>query len=247
MWSRQAATGSGSSSRVQNATASQSRSTSGSPNTCVGPAAGRIRDAGPVDRALDHLLADDLVDLLHPRASDPLAVEVGQQLRLRIARRRDQRVAGHRAGERLLPLRGVGQRLVGAELDHRLADVRIAVLDVDVRRAGLVGRPCVMARASGACSMCASTKTVCPSWTFAPTRTARLGVAGEPFLRAQSCHASSRRIGTSLPSAVTPSTATSGPPIMKSVCTEETLMPRSRSSSGVRPSMPSIPKVTAEP
>ena len=35
MWSRQAATGSGSSSRVQNATASQRRSTSGSPKTWV--------------------------------------------------------------------------------------------------------------------------------------------------------------------------------------------------------------------
>src|ERR1700738_1405416 len=38
-----------------------------------------------------------------------------------------------------------------------------------------------------------------------------------------SCHTSPRRIGTAVPPASIPSTSTSGPPIMKSVCTEELL------------------------
>ena len=66
------------------------------------PAGRRIGDAGPVDRALDHLPARDLVHLFHPGASDPLSVEIGHQFRLRVARRRDQRIAlpGVRGGLR---------------------------------------------------------------------------------------------------------------------------------------------------
>ena len=82
--------------------------------------------------------------------------------------------------------------------------------------------------------------------TFAPTRTASSAYRSRRVIY-DSCHTSSRRIGTAVPSLVIPSTATSGPPIMKSVWTPETLMPRSRSSSGSRPSRPSIPKVTPEP
>ena len=39
--------------------------------------------------------------------------------------------------------------------------------------------------------------------------------------RQSSCHSSRRRMGTAAPSRVIPSTSTSGPPTMKSVCTEE--------------------------
>ena len=55
----------------------------------------------------------------------------------------------------------------------------------------------------------------------------------------QSSHRSSRMIGVAEPSFARPSTSTSGPPIMKSVCTLETLTPRSSSSSGATPSAPS--------
>ena len=97
------------------------------------PATGRIRNAGPVDGAGGHLLAEYLVDLCHPRTSDPFSVEVRKQLGFRVTGGRDQRVAGFGTRERLLPSRRVGQGLVGAELDHRLANVGIAVLDGDVR------------------------------------------------------------------------------------------------------------------
>ena len=83
MCSRHAATGSSSSSRVQNATASQSRSTSGSPKTCVAqPSFGKATPDQLTTR-VDHLLAADLDELLHLRAPDALAVEVGQQLAAR--------------------------------------------------------------------------------------------------------------------------------------------------------------------
>jgi len=48
-----------------------------------------------------------------------------------------------------------------------------------------------------------------------------------------SCHSSFRRIGTASPSAVRPSTSSSGPPTMKSVCTEEMFIPSPGSPSKV--------------
>ena len=61
----------------------------------------------------------------------------------------------------------------------------------------------------------------------------QLGVSLQTPVSSDSCHTSSLRIGTAVPSLVIPSTATSGPPIMKSVWTPETLMPRSRSCVGL--------------
>ena len=56
----------------------------------------------------------------------------------------------------------------------------------------------------------------------------------------ESCHSSPRRIGTAAPPASTPSTSTSGPPIMKSVWIVETLKPSSSSSASLFVSPPAI-------
>ena len=59
--------------------------------------------------------------------------------------------------------------------------------------------------------------------------------------------ASPRRSGSSAPSRVIPSTSTSGPPIMKSVCTRDRLKPMARRSSSLRPSVPSTVSVNPVP
>ena len=68
------------------------------------PALARSADSAPVDVVLPDLLHPDLHDLLRHCPADALAVEVGEQLRLGIAGRRDHRVAAHRAEERFQPL-----------------------------------------------------------------------------------------------------------------------------------------------
>jgi hypothetical protein len=103
------------------------------------PALVRGTDAAPVDVVLGELLYADLHDLLRYGAADTLAVEVCEQLRLRVARRRDHRVAAHRGGERLQPLGRVRQRLVRAQLDHRPPHMPVGVAHVHVRGAGAVG------------------------------------------------------------------------------------------------------------
>ena len=99
----------------------------------------RRADADPVDRVLAHLLHPYLHDLLRHCSTDALAVEVGKEIRLRIAGRGDQRVAGDRGDEVLQPPGRIGQSLVRAELDHRSSRVHVAVEHVHVGRAGAVG------------------------------------------------------------------------------------------------------------
>ena len=146
--SRHAATGSSSSSRKHVATSSQSRSTSGSPRTCCAQPAFGAPTPHQLTVFSAMLLPADLRDLERHRAADALAVEVGEELGLGIAGRADQRVAGHSTRQLLQPLRRVRQRRVGPELDHRVPHVRVAVEDVDVRRAGAV-RLRASARARG--------------------------------------------------------------------------------------------------
>ncbi len=146
------------------------------------PAARRIRNARPVDGAVDHLLADDLVDLFHSRTSDPFSVELGKQLRFRIARGRDQCVTGPGPRERLLPFRRVVQRLVGAELDHRLANVRIPVLDVDVRGACLISGPRDRARQRGVLDVGGEHEDRLSLLDVRADADGQLRVAGKPFL-----------------------------------------------------------------
>src|SRR5207302_5930284 len=110
------------------------------------PALARRTGAAPVDRVLPKLLEPELPDLALHSPADALAVEIGQQLRLRIARRRDQGVARKRGDERLQPFGRVRERFVRPELDHRPPGVRVVVEDVDVGGACTVGLPCEGAR-----------------------------------------------------------------------------------------------------
>ena len=86
-----------------------------------------------------------------------------------------------------------------------------------------------------------------------PTRDVAVGAtpAGRGFalrgLPSRSTKASSRMIGVARPSRSSPSTSTSGPPIMKSVCIRETFTPIAISSSWVRPSVPSTAIGRPEP
>ena len=89
-------------------------------------------------------------------------------------------------------------------------------------RGGAAGRG--RARSGGSPRRC----TACRSAT-SRERDAR----SAPSTFSHSTQASSRMIGVALPSRSSPSTSTSGPPIMKSVCTRETLTPIASSSSGV--------------
>src|SRR5262249_124417 len=155
-------------------------------------------------------------------------------------------------GLELQPLRRVRERRVGAELDHRLADVVVDVADVDVPRAGAVPRAGERLRERRVIDVRQQEERLTALQVGAHAdREVGGGGGREGGVRLQGgvyrCQTSSRRIGTAVPSAVMPSTSTSGPPIMKSVWTSETLMPRSRISSGPSPSIPSIPNGTAAP
>jgi hypothetical protein len=102
------------------------------------PALVRSADAAPVDRGLAMEAPLDLSELELDRPPHALAVQIGKQLRLRPPGRPEHGVAGGRLREHLLPRRGVGERFVRAELDHRAAHVVVVVDDMDVRSAGLV-------------------------------------------------------------------------------------------------------------
>src|SRR6188472_285735 len=73
-------------------------------------------------------------------------------------------------------------------------------------------------------------------------RSRRPATARRRVARGYSTQVLSRRIGVAPPSDASPSTSTSGPPIMKSVWTPATLIPRSMSASVSRPSAPSTAK-----
>ena len=84
----------------------------------------------------------------HARLADALAVEVGEELRLRVARDGEQRAAD--AAELVValdePRRRVAELVVGGIRDVRPAYVLVGVLDVDERRACLVRRARDLAR-----------------------------------------------------------------------------------------------------
>ena len=93
MCSRQAATGSGSSRRVAVITASQRRSTSGSPKTAVGPALVRVADDRPLDQPAVLRVEQLLGAEPRARALGAALVEVGEELGLGLAGDRDRRAA----------------------------------------------------------------------------------------------------------------------------------------------------------
>ncbi len=96
MCSCQAATGSGSSSRVAIATASQRRSTSGVAEDRLRPAGVGVADDRPGDLAIARRLEDPLRNELRARLRDSLRVEIGEELRLRVSGDRDRRTVGRR-------------------------------------------------------------------------------------------------------------------------------------------------------
>ena len=116
------------------------------------PAGVGVGDDDPVDQPLVGRLDVALGQLPHPGLADPGAVEIGQQLRLRVADELDQRPA--RAAPRwstLASSHGGVQPGVSssARLDPRPPDVLVGIVDVDVAGALLVGDPGDLARQWG--------------------------------------------------------------------------------------------------
>jgi hypothetical protein len=103
------------------------------------PSLARGAGAAPVHGVPGQELQLELDELLRHGPPHALTVQVGHQVRLRIARRRDHRVAVQRGDELLQPRGRIRQRLVRSELDHRLPRVRVVVEDVNVRGVGAVG------------------------------------------------------------------------------------------------------------
>ncbi len=111
------------------------------------PAFVRVGDDRPVADAVAQP-ERRLGDFLHPRLADALAVEVGEELGLRVAGDREQRTAD--AAELVValdrPRRRVAELVLGGVRDVRAAHVLVGVLDVDEGRARLVRRARDLAR-----------------------------------------------------------------------------------------------------
>ncbi len=104
------------------------------------PALVRVRDDRPVAAAARELEAR-AGEVAHPRARDARAVEVGEELRLRVPADREQRAAVaaellHALDE---PRRRPREHVLARVLDVRAADVLVGEEDVDVAGAGHVG------------------------------------------------------------------------------------------------------------
>ena len=173
MCSRHAATGSGSSRRTAVATASQSRSTSGSPKTTVAQPSFGNATIDQLQSAVGEPQAR-LGDLAHARAADAAAVEVGEELGLGVAGDREQRAA------------------LGAEVVEPLHEPRRREAELRPRRrarcarGGRAGRcrarrrssrpprtpRCATARTSGSCSTSALIPSSWPGCRLTPTWTA---------------------------------------------------------------------------
>ena len=105
-----------------------------------GPALVWVGDDRPVAEAVGQL-ERRLRDLAHPRLADALAVEIREELWLRVARDRAERAAD--LAELLEPPdepgRRVAELVVGGLLDVRAAHMLVRVEDVHVAGAGRVG------------------------------------------------------------------------------------------------------------
>ena len=152
------------------------------------------------------MLHRQLGELDHARPADARLVEVAHEVRLGIAGdRHDGRVLLRHVPLLLEePRRGPGQRLVRAELDHRLADVHVAIDPVHVAGAGLVRRPRDRSDERRVLDEPGDDDEL----SFLDVRAdtyGKLGIPLEPGLLVYvNCHSSSWMIGISSPSAVTP-------------------------------------------
>ena len=193
----------------------------------------RVRDADhrPVVQLLVDLAVVLLGQLQHARTPDALARQVGEQVRLGVARQRDD--GGALVADLLRPLeqprRSPGEDVVGRTLDQRAPEMLVGVEDVDVARARPVGGAGDRAGHLGVLDAPEHLDEL-PRLDVRAHPHGELGVPLDPV---QSCHSSLRRMGTASPSAVRPSTSSSGPPTMKSVCTVEMFMPSPGSPSKV--------------
>ena len=230
----QAATGSGSSSRTQCSTRLPQTVDVRLAEHLRRPPLVRHADHRPVAQPLGDLPRGLLRKLQHARLPDALAGQVAEELRLCIAGERDDRGAllAERALAREQPRWRPREDVVpGCRLDQRAPDVRVDVAHVDVAGAGAIG---------GTRDLAHDRRVLEPGEHLDQLARLDVGADADDQLRVAllalrcrhsgSCHTSSRRSGTTRPSRVTPSTSTSGPPIMKSVCMAETLIPSSGST-----------------
>ena len=109
----------------------------------LGPALGRIRDAGPVDRSrAEDDLGTSTAELSRACAANSFAVDSRVEIRLRVAADAEFRAAMFvqvlELSER--PRRRPFEDVVGRVLEHAAADELVSVKDVDSPRAGGVGR-----------------------------------------------------------------------------------------------------------
>ena len=107
----------------------------------LGPALIRVGRDRPGDRAGVLRLVQSLEKVARTCPPDALSVEIGEQVRIRVARDHHERaVVSDRPRLLEKPGGSVRQHLVLRVLDHRAAHVLVDVADVDVTGAGLVAR-----------------------------------------------------------------------------------------------------------
>ena len=184
------------------------------------PALVRRADAAPVERAFSMQPPLDLGRLERDRATDALAVEVGEKLRLGVPRRR--RCSALPAAASASVFCHSGEYVSASSGPNSIIARRTcwsSVDDVDVRRTGPVRLPRQRAHEVGVLDESVD-EDLLPVLHVRADADRELGVALEPVaVRAHaSCHSSFRISGTSVPSASTASTSSSGPPTMKSTC-----------------------------
>jgi len=183
--------------------------------------------------ALVDLPAVLLQDLLRPRLPHTGTRQVAEEVGLGVARQRDDRSAlvAHPASALEEPRRRPGELVLVAVLDQRPPDVRIAIGEVDVGCARAIGGTRDRAHDVDVLDVAAEIDDL-PRLHVRADPDDEIGVALDAAVL-HSCHCSPRMIGTASPEAVRPSTWSSGPPTMKSVCTVATFMPFPGSSSKV--------------
>ena len=140
MCSCQAATGSGSSSRVGGDDGLPEALHVGLAEHGSGPALVGIAEDRPLDEALV-LGVEELLDGdPRPRSLGAALVEVGEQLRLGVARDHDRRASclDHVVDQRDRPGRAPLERVVGCVLDHGALQVGVAIVHVHEAGAALV-------------------------------------------------------------------------------------------------------------
>ena len=133
-----------------------------------------------------------------------------------------------------------------AELDHRPAHVLVDVVDVDITCTSVVGGAGERTSEFGVLDARVD-EDVLAGLDIRADLDGHRCVPLEPYVYC-SCHTSSLSSGIRRPSEVMPAMATSGPPIMKSVCTPETFAPRSLQRASVwRPTSSGAENSTAAP